>query len=149
MTTRTIPLSSFDRLAASFFTRPFPRLDRQIPVDAFQRDDALVLAFDLPGVEEKDIELSLERRVLTVRADRPSALRDEDTVFLAERPYGPMSRQVVLGDTLDLDRITASYDRGVLTVVVPVAANARSRRIEIQHAPVSTTATEVTAGDDA
>jgi HSP20 family protein len=141
MTTRFVPLSQFDRLAAGFFGPPRgPRLDRQIPVDAVQRDERLVLQFDLPGVPEENVELSLERRVLTVRAERPSGVRDDDHVFLAERGWGQMSRQVVLGDTLDLEKVTASYANGVLTVTVPVASTAKSRKIEIGHAPIDTSA---------
>lgn len=141
MATRYVPLSSFDRLTANLFSPA--RLDRQIPMDALQRDDRLVLHFDLPGVAEDAVELSLERRVLTVRAERSGSVRDGDTVFVAERPSGAMSRQVVLGDTLDLDAVHAHLDAGVLTVSIPVSAKARSRRIEIGHAPVQATA-EVT-----
>jgi HSP20 family protein len=149
MATRYVPLtSSFDRLVDSFFTSPRPRLDRQIPVDAVQRDDRLVLVFDLPGIAQDAVEVSLERRVLTVRAERPNEIRGEDHVFLAERPWGPMSRQIVLGDTLDLDQLGASFEHGVLTVTVPVASQAKTRRIEISHAPVSTTSAEV-AGEPA
>ncbi len=147
MTTRFVPLSQFDRLAANFFgSGPRPVLDRQIPVDAIQRDERLMLTFDLPGVPEDHVELSLERRVLSVRAERESATREGDHVFLAERPYGTMSRQIVLGDTLDLDRVTATFDSGVLTVTVPMSAKAGTRRIEISNAPVSTSAGEL--GED-
>ena len=145
MPTRFVPLTNFDRLAASFFTRPMPSLARQIPVDAVQRDEQLVLAFDLPGVSEDAVEIALERRTLTVKAERPQAVRDNDHVFLNERPWGEMSRQVVLGDTLDLEQIEASFDRGVLTVTIPVSARAKSRKIEIGHAPVEASATELEA----
>ena len=91
------------------------------------------------------IELSLERRVLTVKAERPELVHDADHVFLAERPWGAMSRQIVLGDTLDLDRIEASFDRGVLTVTVPWRPRPRAASIEIGHAPVETTRSEVDA----
>jgi HSP20 family protein len=137
-----IPLTNFDRLAASLLARPFPTLSRQIPVDAVQRGDGLYLAFDLPGVAEGDIELSVERRVLTVKASRPQFVQEDDHVFLAERTWGPMTRQVVLGDTLDLERIEASFDRGVLNIAIPMAPTARSRKIEIGHAPVEATASE-------
>lgn len=148
MPTRFVPLSQFDRLAASFFapSRDVPRLDRQIPVDAVQRDDQLILRFDLPGVGEEHIELSLERRVLTVRAERTNDVREDDQVFLAERPWGSMSRQVTLGDTLDLEKVTAAYTDGVLTVTIPVVAHAKSRKIEIGHAPVDASSSEVTSG---
>jgi HSP20 family protein len=148
MTTRSIPLTSFDRLAASFFARPYPQLARQIPLDAVQRGDGLHLAFDLPGVAESDVDLTIERRVLTVKAERPDLVQEGDHVFVAERASGPMSRQIVLGDTLDLDRVEATFDHGVLRVFVPVAATALSRRVEIGHAPVETTASEVEASTE-
>jgi HSP20 family protein len=135
MTTR-VPLTTFDRLAASFLNANRPLLPRQIPVDAVQRDDRLVLRFDLPGVAEDAIDITVERRTLTVKASRPSDLREGDRVFLAERPWGDWSRQVVLGDALDPERVSASYTNGVLTVTVPVASTARSRKVEIGHAPV-------------
>jgi HSP20 family protein len=147
MATRFVPLSSVDRLAAgllgSMDAFPFPRMDRQIPVDAYQRGDDLFVHFDLPGVPEDAIELSLERRVLTVKVQRPYAAAEGDHVLMAERPWGTLSRQIVLGDTLDMNRISANYDSGVLTVTVPVAANAKTRKIEINHAPLSAQSREL------
>ncbi|HEX5613691.1 MAG TPA: Hsp20/alpha crystallin family protein [Acidimicrobiia bacterium] len=152
MTTRFVPLSSIDRFTSDFFDRAWrevaPRMDRQIPVDAYQRDEDLFVHFDLPGVREDDIELSLERRVLSVRAERRYSMHDGDQVLMAERPWGTLSRQIVLGDTLDANRVSASFDNGVLTVRVPLAQNAKSRRIEITHAPVQTDSKEI-ATDDA
>jgi HSP20 family protein len=151
MSTRFVPLSSIDRFAGDFFDRAVrdsrPRMDRQIPVDAFQRGEELLLHFDLPGVAEDAIELSIERRVLTVRVQRPYAMEDGDAVMLAERPWGTLSRQIVLGDTLDTNRVSASFDNGVLSVRVPLAQNARSRRIEITHAPLQTESKELTVDD--
>ena len=141
MSTRMVPLSQFDRIVDSFFSPSRTRLARQIPLDALQRDDKLVLIFDLPGVSEEAIEMSLERRQLTVKAERPSYVQDSDIVFVADRPWGEMTRQILLGDTLDLERVAAHFENGVLTVTVPVAATARTRRIEIGHAPVDTQAT--------
>jgi HSP20 family protein len=146
MPTRFVPLSSVDRLAANLFgANPFgsPRLDRQIPVDAFQRGEELVLHFDLPGVPEDAVELSLEHRVLTVKAQRAYAGVEGDHVMIAERPWGTLSRQIVLGDTLDTNRIAANYDQGVLTVTVPLSQTAKTRKIEINHAPVSADSREL------
>jgi HSP20 family protein len=147
MSTRFVPLSSVDRLAAGLLgsMEPFgfPRLDRQIPVDAYQRGDDLFVHFDLPGVPEDAIELALERRVLTVRAQRPYAASESDHVMLAERPWGQLSRQVVLGDTLDTNRISATYENGVLTVTVPLSQTAKSRKIEINHVPVQAESREI------
>jgi len=141
MPTRYVPLSSFDRMERLVdglmgqAGRGAPRSDRQIPVDAFQRDGQLEMHFDLPGVPEDGVELSIERRILTVSADRPYTPADSEVVFFAERPWGQMTRQIVLGDTLDLNRVSAAFADGVLTVTIPVAEQAKSRRIEITHAP--------------
>jgi HSP20 family protein len=149
MATRLIPLSDFDRLAASFFSGSRPRLDRQIPLTAVQRGESLVLLFDLPGVRADTVEIGLERRTLTVSAERPAALAEGDTVFANELPWGAAERKVVLGDTLDTDAATATFTDGVLTVTIPVSPKARSRKIEIGHAPVSATAVEAGEGDPA
>jgi HSP20 family protein len=152
MPTRYVPLSSFDRMERLVDgligqpARAWPRSDRQIPVDAFQRDGQLELHFDLPGVPEDGVELSVERRVLTVRASRPYTPGDApEQVFFAERPWGEFARQIVLGDSLDTNRVNASFDNGVLVVTVPVAESAQSRRIEITHAPLRAESREVTA----
>jgi HSP20 family protein len=84
----------------------------------------------VPGVNRESIDLDVERNVLTVRAERVA--RNGDWERLAsERPTGAFSRQLVLGDNLDLDRIEATYDDGVLRLVVPVAEKAKPRKIEI------------------
>jgi HSP20 family protein len=148
MATRFVPApSAFDRIVDEFFAGR-PRMDRQIPLDAFNHDGTLVLAFDLPGVPEDRIELSVERRVLTVRAERTYAPAEGDQVMIAERPWGAMSRQVVLGENLDLDRVQAHAEHGVLWVRIPVAERAKGRRIEIGHAPVSTGSIETKSHEE-
>jgi len=103
-----------------------------MPMDAWREGDAFVLEFDLPGVAKESIDLDVERNVLTVRAERIS--RNGDWEMLAtERPTGLFSRQLVLGDNLDLERIEASYADGVLRLTIPVAEKAKPRKIEIQH----------------
>jgi HSP20 family protein len=101
-----------------------------MPMDAWREGDAFVIEFDLPGVSPESIDLDVERNVLTVRAERVA--RNGDWEMLAsERPRGVFSRQLVLGDNLDLDRIEATYDAGVLRLTVPVAERAKPRRIEV------------------
>jgi HSP20 family protein len=141
MSTRYVPLTSLDRMERLVdglmdqAGRGAPRGDRQIPVDAFQRDGQLEMHFDLPGVPEDGVELTVERRTLTIRADRSYTPTDSETVFFAERPWGQLSRQIVLGDTLDLNRVSAHFTDGVLVVTIPIAEQAKSRRIDITHAP--------------
>jgi len=103
-----------------------------MPMDAYRKGDVFLVQIDLPGVQSDSIELTVEDNVLTVRAERPSPEVNEGVeALVAERPYGTFSRQMFLGDNLDVDRIEAAYETGVLTVTIPVAAHAKPRRIEI------------------
>ena len=101
-----------------------------MPMDAWREGDRFVVEFDLPGVDPSSVDLDVERNVLTVRAERPR-LQDDHESIAAERPRGVFSRQLFLGDTLDLERIEASYSDGVLRLTVPVAEAAKPRKIEI------------------
>ncbi|GAC1313230.1 MAG: Hsp20/alpha crystallin family protein [Acidimicrobiales bacterium] len=153
MPTRYVPLSSFGRMEQLVDgllspTRTAPRHDRQIPVDAVMGEGELALYFDLPGVAPDAVELAIERRVLSVRADRAYTPREGEQVFFAERPWGQFSRQIVLSDTLDTNRVNASFDNGVLVVTIPVAEQAQSRRIEVTHAPLRTDSHEVSAAPE-
>jgi len=105
-----------------------------MPMDAYRRGEEFVVEFDLPGVDPDAIELSVERNVLTVRAERRPVQRD-DTIEMqvSERTLGVYSRQLFLGDTLDTDHVAASYDAGVLTLRIPVAEKAKPRSISIEH----------------
>ena len=122
------PFRDIDRLAGQLLgTTNRPTV---MPMDAWREGDVFQMEFDLPGVSRESIDLDVERNVLTVRAERVS--RNGDWEMLAsERPRGMFSRQLVLGDNLDLDRIEARYDAGVLRLSIPVAERAKPRRIEI------------------
>jgi HSP20 family protein len=122
------PFRDFDRLAQQMVgTTSRPAV---MAMDAWREGDRFVIEFDLPGVAKESIDLDVERNVLTVRAERVA--RNGDWEMLAsERLKGAFSRQLVLGDNLDLERIEASYDAGVLRLVVPVAERAKPRKIEV------------------
>jgi HSP20 family protein len=124
----TDPFRDFDRFAQQLLgTTSRPAV---MPMDAWREGDRFVIEFDLPGVARDSIDLDVERNVLTVRAERVP--RNGDWEMLAtERPRGAFSRQLVLGDNLDLERIEAGYDGGVLRLVVPVAERAKPRKIEL------------------
>lgn len=135
MLMRTDPFREFDRLAQQLtggmspgtWSKPNP-----MPMDAYRAGDEYVVVFDLPGVPQEAIELDVERNVLTVRAERrPSGLSDGVEMQVAERPLGVFSRQLFLGETLDTERIAAAYENGVLTVKIPVAPQAKPRKISI------------------
>jgi HSP20 family protein len=105
-----------------------------MPMDAWREGAVFVLDFDLPGVAPESIDIDVERNVLTVRAERVA--RNGDWEMLAsERPRGLFSRQLVLGDNLDLDRIEAGYHDGVLRLRIPVAEKAKPRKIEVRTEP--------------
>lgn len=101
-----------------------------MPLDAWREGDTFIVELDLPGVRAESIDLDVERNVLTVHADRAGLDQNREMVC-AERPRGVFSRQLFLGDTLDADRIEASYDDGVLRLVIPVAEKAKPRRIKV------------------
>ncbi len=124
----TDPFRDFDRLTQQLLgTTNRPAV---MPMDAWREGDHFVIEFDLPGVSRDSIDLDVERNVLTVRAERVA--RNGDWEMLAtERPRGVFSRQLVLGDNLDLDRIEAAYEGGVLRLTVPVAEKAKPRKIQI------------------
>jgi HSP20 family protein len=124
----TDPFRDLDRLTQQMLgTTNRPAV---MPMDAWREGDRFVIEFDLPGVSTDSIDLDVERNVLTVRAERVPRNGDWEPLA-SERPRGAFSRQLVLGDNLDLERIEASYDAGVLRLVVPVAEKAKPRKIQV------------------
>ena len=131
MLIRTDPFRELDRLTQQVFgtaARP-----AAMPMDAWQEDGEFVVAFDLPGVLPEKVDLNVERNVLTVRAERQDPTQPNVELVVAERPRGVFSRQLILADTLDTETIKASYDSGVLTLRIPVAEQAKPRKIEIER----------------
>jgi HSP20 family protein len=131
MLMRTDPFRELDRLTQQVFgatgTLARPAV---MPMDAWREGDSFHVEFDLPGVTPDSIDLDVERNVVTVRAERPA--RDSDSELIAaERPRGVFSRQLILGDNLDTEHIAASYEAGVLTLQIPVAEQAKPRKIAI------------------
>lgn len=118
---------------------PFRDLDRKtsrrqwMPMDAFRHDQSVELRFDLPGIEPTSLDVEVERNVLSVRAERFWTPAEGDEVLAQERPQGTVARQVMLGDALDTDRLEATYDAGVLSISIPVAEQAKARKVEIQQ----------------
>jgi len=106
---------------------------RQIAVDAYRRGDEFKVHFDLPGVDPNLIDLSVEKDVLTVHATRTWTRAEGDQIQMTERAQGEFSRQLFLGESLDRDQIAATYDDGVLTLTIPVAEQAKPRKVEITH----------------
>jgi HSP20 family protein len=136
MLMRTDPFRELDRLTQQFFGSAPGTWSRPtaMPMDAYRVGDEFVVAFDLPGVSPDAIDVDVERNVLTVKAERrPVATGDNVEMQVSERPLGAFSRQLFLGDTLDTDHIQASYEAGVLTLRIPIAEEAKPRRITIEN----------------
>ena len=130
MLMRTDPFRDLDRLTQQLMgTASRPTM---MAMDAWRDGEEFVVEFDLPGVDPGSVELDVERNVLTVKAERP-ALNGERELIAAERPRGVFSRQLILGDNLDTENVGASYSSGVLTVRIPVAEQAKPRKIQISH----------------
>ena len=133
MLMRTDPFRELDRLTQQVFGGQQGTWSRPaaMPMEAYRQDGQFVVAFDLPGVDPSSIELNVERNVLTVKAERRPTHGEGVETVVAERPYGAFSRQLFLGESLDSERIEAHYDAGVLTLHIPVAEQAKPRKIEI------------------
>lgn len=128
MLMRTDPFRDLDRFTQQVFgtaARP-----AAMPMDAWREGEEFIVEFDLPGINENSLDLDIERNVVTVRAERP-AVDPSREMLAAERPRGVFSRQLVLGDNLDTEKINASYDGGVLRLRIPVAEKAKPRKISI------------------
>ncbi|WP_461186584.1 Hsp20/alpha crystallin family protein [Arthrobacter sp. Z4-13] len=123
---------------------PFRQLDRltqqalgtaarpaAMAMDAWRDGKEFVVALDLPGVEPESIDVNVEQNVLTIRAERKDTLGEGIELIASERPRGVFSRQLLLGEALDTEKVKASYDGGVLTVRIPVAEKAQPRKIEV------------------
>lgn len=133
MLMRTDPFRELDRLTqqalgtSGTLARP-----SVMPMDAWRDGDTFHVEFDLPGVDPASIDLDVERNVVTVKAERSARASDAELIA-AERPRGVFSRQLILGDNLDTERIDAGYDAGVLTLKIPVAEKAKPRKITISR----------------
>jgi HSP20 family protein len=131
MLMRSDPFRELDRLTQQVFgTLGTTARPTAMPMDAWREGDEFIVEFDLPGVDPSSVNLDVERNVLTVKAER-QALNGVNELVAAERPRGVFSRQLILGDNLDTDRVRANYQAGVLTLRIPVAEQAKPRRIEI------------------
>jgi HSP20 family protein len=120
----------FDRLTRRTFGdhADFRRLAR---MDAVRRENEVELRFDLPGIDRESIDVTVDRGVLTVSATRNEEHTEGEKPFIRERVMGSYTRRVRLSDAVEADKIEASYTDGVLTVHVPVAEQAKPRKIEV------------------
>ncbi len=144
MLMRFDPFRQFDRLTSELWNA-----NRSVmAMDAYRDGGSFVVHFDLPGIDPGSIDLTVERNVLTVKAERRWAPAEGQEVLTAERPQGSFSRQLFLAETLDVDHIEANYDAGVLTLRIPVAEKAKPRRVEIASGGRTALETGATEADE-
>ncbi|WP_127473026.1 Hsp20/alpha crystallin family protein [Microbacterium sulfonylureivorans] len=126
------PFRDLDRLASTLLeTRRGPR---RMPMDLYRDGDHYVLDADLPGVDPGSVDIDVDGQLLTIRAERTLASGDGVKWITREREAATFVRQLNLGQGIDTDRISASYDNGVLSVTIPVSEKAKPRRIEVATA---------------
>ena len=126
------PFAEFDRVARrTFGAGHWTAVRSAMPMDVVRGKDEVQLRFDLPGVDAESINVTVDRGVLTVTAQRTEKAGEDEKLIARERVTGSFSRRLYLGDTLDFDKIEAAFADGVLTVRLPLLAVAQPRKIEI------------------
>jgi HSP20 family protein len=130
MLMRTDPFRELDRLTQQLLGSPAAR-PTVMPMDAYRQDEWFYVHFDLPGVDPDAVELTVEQNVLTVKASRRGVEAQNAEYVVAERPQGEFTRQLFLGETLNSEKLEADYEDGVLTIRIPVAEQAKPRRVSI------------------
>lgn len=127
------PFRDLDRMAEQLLGAPAgsARSPRFMPMDLYRTGDHYVLHADLPGVDPGSVDVNIENNVLTIKAERSSRTEEGVQWVGSERPTGTFMRQLSLGEGIDAERISATYENGVLTVTLPVAERAKARRVQI------------------
>jgi HSP20 family protein len=110
---------------------PGTRTLRTMPMEALRRGDRFLVALDLPGVTQDDLDVTVERNVVTIRARRTPLAQEGDEVIIDERPRGEFSRQLFLGENLDASKLTADLTDGVLNLEIPVSEASKPRKISL------------------
>jgi HSP20 family protein len=123
---RLDPLREIDR-----WTQPTSKARPSAPLDVYRKGEKFIVRVDLPGIDPSSLDLTVERNVLTIKAERAWAPAEGVEVLVAERQQGTFTRRLFLREGLDAEKISAQYDQGVLTVTVPVAEAAKSRKIAV------------------
>jgi HSP20 family protein len=102
-------------------------------LDVFETEDKLVATMDLPGIDPKEVEVSVEDSNLVVTGSREFTQEtDEQNYHRIERRYGTFARSIALPTTADAEKVEASFDKGVLTIDIPKTERARPKKIEVK-----------------
>jgi HSP20 family protein len=139
------PFRELDRLAEQTLAVG-TRAAHSMPMEALRRGDELLVHLDVPGVSSEDIQLTVERNVVSVRVSRLPTRQEGDEVLIDGRPHGEFARQLFLGDNLDADRLTADAQDGVLTLTIPVSEASKPRRVALGSADRPSDGPNVVAG---
>jgi HSP20 family protein len=137
------PFRQMDRLTNQLLSGT--RTPMGMPMDVWQTDEGFHVCLDLPGVDPDSVDITTERNVLTISAERRAEYQPGQNVLVAERPQGTFTRQLQLGETVDSENIRASYADGVLHLELPLTQAAQPRRIQVQTAGGGETQIEVEA----
>jgi HSP20 family protein len=132
MLMRFDPLRDINRLSQFFQQGSAAQL--MMPMDAYRDGDQLVVHFDVPGVDPDSIDVTIEKNVVTVRAERRWQKRDDQDVLISERPQGSFVRQLFLGERLDAEHVQADDFNGVLTLRIPVMKEPEPKRVAVESA---------------
>jgi HSP20 family protein len=130
------PFRDFDRLSEQIAGQ-LRGAPRPVPIDVYRRGDHFHIHLDLPGVDPNAIELTVEQNVLTIKAERHFALQENDEILVSERPQGAFTRQLMLAESLESDKLDANYDQGVVSITIPVAEHAKPRRVQVSSSGAS------------
>jgi HSP20 family protein len=132
MLMQTDPFRDLDTLFSRFAGRQ-TNSGGVAPMDAFRRGSDVWVHMDLPGVKAENLEITVERNVLTIAAERNWQRQEGDQPYFGERYRGNFRRQIQLGDGLDLENLEADLHDGILTVRIPVAEQAKPRKVQVSH----------------
>ena len=124
------PFRQMDRLTNQLLSGT--RTPMAMPMDVWQTDDGFHVCLDLPGVDPDSVDITTERNLLTIKAERRAEYQQGQNVLIAERPQGTFTRQLQLGDTVDTENIQASYGDGVLHLTLPMTRAAQPRRVQVR-----------------
>ena len=128
------PFREMDRLFNQV-SRAVASESHVMPMDLYRTGDVFTVKIDLPGVDPASIDIDVDDRTLTVRAERTAEAvdtSDENNGWVSrERSYGTYARQISLGRGLDTSKIEAKYVDGVLTLTIPIAEEAKPRKISV------------------
>jgi HSP20 family protein len=130
MLTRFDPVMDLERITSELLG-PLSRRSAVMPLDAYRHEDNWIVKVDLPGVDPKTIDVTVDRNILRIEATRDWQPSEGDKVLALERPRGSFTRQLMLGEDVDSGAINAEYRDGVLTVVLPVSEQAKPRKVAI------------------